>query len=336
MNSKPNWFNRHKDFIFYLLKRILMMLLTFFIITSILFILIRLLVPSEIIYGPERELEEARREALGYNKPILEQLFIFYKNIFTKWDFGASFKISYLEDSNSLFFKALPSTVLVNLYAVILILPCGILLGIFQATHHDKVIDHVISVIVMVLISLPSFVIALTLQYTLGFKMGLPTRTSSLFDAGGSYFSLTMLVSQILPVLALFIPSFLSLGRFVRAEMIESLYSENSNFARSLGVPKKKVVYHYAFKNALVPLLPMTVGLIMGIFAGSIVIEKVFAIPGTGSLMLEAIEKYDYDVFMTCSMFYTFIGLLSGLVIDITYSLVDPRIRIGGGRYHVR
>lgn len=336
MNKVGTWFKRHKDLLIYILKRIGIMILTFFIITSILFILIRLLVPSQIIYGPEREIEEARRNALGYNRPILEQLFIFYKNIFTKWDFGTSWKISYLEDANSLFFSALPSTLLVNLYAVILVIPCGILLGIFQALHKGKAADTITSVIVMVIISLPSFVIALVLQYYLGFKAGLPTRTSSLYDAGGSYFSFTMLLSQLLPVLALFIPSACSLARFVRAEMVESLHSENVAFARSLGVPKKKVIYHYAFKNALVPLLPMILGLITSVFAGSLVIEKVFAIPGTGSLMLEAIEKYDYDVFVACSMFYTFLGLFSGLIIDIVISLVDPRIRIGGGRYHVR
>ena len=104
----------------------------------------------------------------------------------------------------------------------------------------------------------------------------------------------------------------------------------------SVGVPEKKIIFHYAFKNALVPLLPMIIGLITGIFAGSIVIEKVFSIPGTGLLMINSIEKLDYDVFMVCAMFYTFIGLLTGLIIDITYTLVDPRIRMGGGRHYGR
>lgn len=336
MSKIKNWFVRHKELIFYILKRIGVMLVTFLLVTIILFVLIRLLVPPVITYGPDREIEEARREALGYNESILVQLLIFFKNIFTRWDFGTSWKISYLEDANKLFYSSLPATLLVNLYAVILIIPAGIGLGIFGALNKGKPIDTILNVFIMIVISLPSFVIALIVQYYLGFKAGLPTTTSSLFDAGGSYFSPTMFLSQLLPVIALFIPSTLSLARFVRAEMVETLHSENIYFARSLGVPNKKIIFHYAFKNSLVPLLPIILGLITSIFAGSIVIEKVFSIPGAGSLMIEAIEKLDYDVFMICAMFYTFLGLLSALIIDLAYSFVDPRIRMGGGRYHVR
>ena len=320
----------------YILKRIGLMLITFFIITSILFILVRTLVPPDVAYGPEKEIEEARLNELGYNKPILEQLFIFYKNIFTKWDFGVSLKLSYLTPANQLFFESLPPTLLVNLYAVILIIPLGILYGVFVAKHKNRPIDIISNIFMMLLISLPSFAFAFLLQYLLCYKAGLPTITSSLFNAGGSYFTFKMFVSHIVPVLALAIPGIFSLARFVRAEMIDSLGSENVAFARSLGVPKRKVIYHYAFKGALVPLLPMLFGLIIGIFTGSIIIEQVFSIPGVGRLMLQAINELDYDVFMTCSMFYTFLGLLSSLVIDITYSLVDPRIRIGGNSHNVR
>ena len=336
MSKISDWFIRNKRTLIYILKRIGLLLITFFIITTILFLLIRSLVPPITSYGAEQEIEIARREALGYNKSVLEQLFIFYRNIITKWDFGTSWKIAYLSNANDLFISSLPYTVLVNLYAVILIIPCGIGMGIFQALHKRKIVDTIISVAVMILISLPSFIIALLLQYILGYKAGLPLTTYSLYDAGGSFFSFPMIVSQIMPVLALFIPSFAALSRFTRAEMIEALHSENVNFARSVGVPEKKIIFHYAFKNALVPLLPMIIGLITGIFAGSIVIEKVFSIPGTGLLMINSIEKLDYDVFMVCAMFYTFIGLLTGLIIDITYTLVDPRIRMGGGRHYGR
>ena len=332
-------FKKHqnlKNITFYILKRLGLMLLTFFIITTILFILVRTLVPEVISFGPDKEIEEARLIELGYYKPILEQLFIFYKNIITKWDFGTSFKISYLTSSNELFLESLPPTLLVNLYAVILIIPLGIILGVFLARHRNKPVDIIVSFLMMILISLPSFVVAFALQYLLGFEAGLPIVTYSLFDAGGSYFSFKMFTSQILPILALTIPSVFSLARFVRAEMVDSLQSENVVFARSLGVPKRKVIYHYAFKNALVPLLPMILGLVVGIFTGSIIIERVFSIPGIGKLMLQSIEQLDYDIFMTCSMFYTFIGLLSSLVIDITYSLIDPRIRIGGNARNVR
>ena len=336
MSDHPRPSSRYRSILLYVLRRVLYLLATFFIITSIIFLLVRSLVPAEIIYGPERELESARLEALGYNQPLVIQLLLFYKNIFLHWDFGVSLKISYLAGANELFLASLPSTLLVNLYAVILTIPIGIALGIFLSLHKGKAIDHIASVLMMIVISLPSFVLALGLQYLFGYKLGLPLTTSSLYDAGGSYLSISMLSSQILPVLALFLPSSLSLARFVRAEMVESLQSEAVTFARSLGIPRVKVIYHYAFKNALVPLLPMIFGLITGVFAGSVIIEQVFAIPGTGRLMLDALSRLDYDVFMACSMFYTFLGLLSGLLIDVTYVCIDPRIYMGGGRYNAR
>ena len=333
MNKKLTLSKETKRLIFYILKRVGLMLLTFLAITITLFILVRLLIPSEIIYGPDREIEEARLKELGYNQPIIVQLGIFFKNIFTKWDFGTSWKISYLSSVGEVLGRALPATITINLYAVIISIPLGIFLGIFCAQKKGKWPDILISVLMVIIISLPSFAIGFIIQYFLGYKAGLPMTTSSLYDAGGTYFSWKMLYSQILPVLALTIPTVASLTRFVRAEMIESFDSEYVTFARSLGIPRRKIIYRYAFKNALVPIFPMILGIALGIFSGSFIIEQIFAVPGVGKLMVTSIEKLDYDVFIACSMFYTFIGLFTSLIMDIALTLIDPRIVIGGNKH---
>ena len=317
----------------YVLQRVGLMIITFLAITVTLFALVRFLVPAEVQYGPQQALEQARLEALGYDKPIIEQLWIFVKNIFTKGDFGTSWKIAYMQPVGQVFFEALPPTVLINVYSLLISVPLGLAIGILCARKKGKWIDGAFSVLIMVFISLPSLVTAFILQYFLGYKGDLPITTSSLYDAGGNFFTWEMFRSQILPVLALSLPTVASLARFTRAEMIESLESDYVTFARSLGIPKRKIVYHYALKNATVPILPMLLSLVVGVFSGSFIIEQIFAVPGVAKLMLTAIDKLDYDVFIACSMFYTFIGLFSSIVIDITYSLVDPRIRMGGNKY---
>ena len=142
-----------------------------------------------------------------------------------------------------------------------------------------------------------------------------------------------MLRSQILPVLTLCLPSIAFLARNVRAEMAEELGSPQIVFAKSLGVSRRKLVYGYALKSALVPLLPQLVSMMISIFSGSFIVEQIFSVPGIGKLMIQSINKLDYDVFIACSMFYAFISLLSGIVTDVTYHLIDPRSRMGGKKY---
>lgn len=315
----------------YLLKRIILMMLTFFIIFFLLFVLIRLQAKPEVIYGPDKELEAARLEALGYNKDIFYQFFTYIRHCI-KGDFGVSLKIDYMRPVSSLMAEKFVPSILINLYSVIISIPTGFILGIYSATHKSKWQDMILGLVIMLLISIPSLVLGFVLQYFIGYKGGLPIVVSSLYDAG-SFFSLKMLKSQILPVLTLSLPSIAFLTRNVRAEMVEELQSPHLLFARSLGISRSKQIYGYALKSAMVPLLPQLISMVIGIFSGSFIVEQVFAVPGVGKLMVQAIQKLDYDVFVACSMFYAFITLVSGMVTDLSYHLFDPRIRIGGKKY---
>lgn len=315
----------------YLLKRIVLMVVTFFVIFFLLFILIRLQVKPEVVYGPDKELEAARLDALGYNEDVFTQFVIYVKNCL-RGDFGVSLKIDYMEPVSSLMAEKLVPSLLINLYSLLLSIPLGFALGIHAATHQNKWQDVLSGLGIMLLISVPSLVLGLVLQYFIGYKGGAPIVVSSLYEAGG-FFTWKMLKTQLLPVLTLCLPSIAFLARNVRAEMVEELHSPQIVFAKSLGVSKRKLIYGYALKSALVPLLPQLVSMTVGIFSGSFIVEQIFSVPGIGKLMIQSINKLDYDVFIACSMFYAFIGLLSGIVTDVTYHLIDPRIRMGGRKY---
>lgn len=315
----------------YLLKRIVLMVVTFFVIFFLLFVLIRLQVKPEVVYGPDKELEAARLDALGYNEDVFTQFVIYVKNCF-RGDFGVSLKIDYMAPVSSLIAEKLVPSLLINLYSVLISIPLGFALGIYSATHQNKWQDVLSGLGIMLLICVPSLVLGFFLQYFIGYKGGFPIVVSSFFEASG-FFTWKMLHSQILPVLTLCLPSIAFLARNVRAEMVEELHSPQIVFAKSLGVSKRKLIYGYALKSALVPLLPQLVSMTVGIFSGSFIVEQIFSVPGIGKLMIQSINKLDYDVFIACSMFYAFIGLLSGIVTDVTYHLIDPRIRMGGRKY---
>ncbi len=314
----------------YILKRLGLMVFTLFVIMAICFMLIRML-PRDIPLQPNlRDTVLARWDALGYNEPLLVQFGIYLKNIFTSFDFGSSWQIQYNAPALTVLTSRLLPTVLVNVYSLVLAIPVGIGLGIFAAIKKNKWQDQVISTGVMIAVSVPSYVYAFLLQYIIYLKLGwLPLIVSSLADAGNSWFSGTMLRSMIMPVLALSFGTIAGLTRFTRAELTETLTSDYMLLARTKGLTRAQATTKHALRNAMVPILPMLIGEFVGVLGGSMIIEQIFSIPGVGRLYMQSIQLLDYDVFMMDTVFYTFIGLLAGILVDISYGFIDPRIRMG-------
>ena len=316
----------------YIIKRIALMLLTFMIIISISFVLIKLVPITDGTNVIINELEKAKREALGYNKPIIVQLGIYLRNLFFHMDLGVSWKLERMIDVSDMIGRRLPPTILLNLYSLIISIPIGIALGIFAALKKNKWQDHMISTIVILFVSVPSFVYAFLLQYFLGHKWKLfPLMVDSLNDAGG-WFTWKMFNSMMLPILALAFGTIAGLTRFTRAELTETLTSDYMLLARTKGLTKSQAVVHHALKNAMVPILPSIIASFISIMSGSLIIEGLFAVPGIGSLYIKAVSELDYDVFMGCNVFYVFIGLAAGIVVDLSYGFIDPRIRMGASK----
>lgn len=314
----------------YVLKRFGLMLLSFLIIMMISFVLIKMLPFRSEAQGQQAIVEAARREALGYDKPIMEQLVIYVKNVITEWNWGVSWKIDYMADVTEVIGDRLVPTILLNVYSLLISIPIGIFFGILAALKKNKWQDQVISTGVMLFISVPSFVYAFLVQYVFAFKLNwLPPIASSRIDAGGSYFSWTMTESLILPVISLAFGSIAGLTRNTRAELTEALTSDYMLLARTKGLTKGQSIVRHALKNAMVPILPGIISSFLGILGGSMIIEQIFAVPGAGALYVKAITLRDYDVFVYLTAFYTFLGLAANILIDISYGFLDPRIRVG-------
>ena len=315
----------------YICKRIGLMIMTFTIIFLICFILIKLLPVNFATASPGQEpgRAEAIWKARGYDKPIFVQLYNYIKRIVTKWDFGIALNMKNVEYASPVwdeFVKKLPPTILINIYSSLFSVPIGIALGIFAALKKNKWQDHFISTLVMVFISVPGFVVASLFLYVICFKLGwLPLQ----MNAGYDYFTPEMFKSMLPAVLCMSFGSIAGYARFTRAELTEVLTSEFMLLARTKGLTKAQATTRHALRNAMVPIFPSIIGEFISVLSGSLIIEKIFGIPGVGRLYLTAINAPDYDFFMLLSSFYLLIGLAAGLVIDLSYGIIDPRIRMG-------
>lgn len=311
----------------YVMKRVGLMVLTFLVIMVICFVLVKLLpLPNIKELGKDANLIQMRREKLGYNKPIVVQLWLYVKAIAMEGDWGIGETLYTGREIIDVFKTKLPATVLVNFYAMIFSVPVGLLLGIYAALKKNTWQDHLISTAVMVFVSVPSYVYAFIVQYVFSFRLGwLPFQ----MEASYNYFTWSMFVSLIAPILSLSFGTIAGLTRFTRAELTEVLTSDFMLLARTKGLTRRQATMRHALRNAMVPILPMIIGEFIGILSGSIVIERIFSIPGVGNLYIDAINQLDYNFFMLLSAFYTAVGLLASIVIDLSYGFIDPRIRMG-------
>ena len=313
----------------YVLKRIALMFFVLSVILTMCFILVKLLpVVDATQFGKDMNLILQRREALGYNKPLLVQLFIFFQKSVFGGDWGLSEALYRGQDVWAVFTSKLPATIMVNIYSMLFSVPTGLLLGIYAALKKNKWQDYIISTAVIIFISVPSYVYAFLVQYFLCFKLGWFELTIDSLD-DSAFFSFSMFKSMMPAIIALGFGVVAGLTRYTRAELSEVLTGEYMLLARTKGLTKAQAITRHAMRNAMVVILPMIIGEFIGIVSGSLIIENIFGIPGIGSLYVTSIGKRDYNFFMALTIFYTFISLFAGIVIDISYGFIDPRIRMG-------
>ncbi len=313
----------------YVVKRILLMFLTLFVIMTVCFILIKLLpLPLVKSINKDVELQRMKYEQRGYYKPIMVQYFNFWKNVLTEWNWGMGEQLYTDREVWPVMMQKLPYTVLVNLYSILIAIPIGLAFGIYAALKKNKWQDSVISTMVMVFTSVPSYVYAFLVQYFLCAKLQwFPLKVLSLDVA--PLFSWEMFLSMVPAVLSLGFNVTAGLTRYTRAELSEVLTGDYMLLARTKGLTKAQAISRHAMRNAMVVILPMIIGEFIGILGGSLIIEKIFVIPGIGNVFVDAIGLKDYNFFMAETFFYTFIGLASGILTDISYGFIDPRIRMG-------
>jgi ABC-type dipeptide/oligopeptide/nickel transport system permease component len=222
------------------------------------------------------------------------------------------------------FVSHLPPTILINIYSTLIGVPIGLGLGILAALKKNKWQDQVINIFIILLISLPSIVLALLIKlFCFKFQLPMEMLTSN------AYFTWPVFKSMLPAVFALCLGSIAGYARYTRAELSEVLTSEFMLLARTKGLTKGQAIYRHAMRNSMVVIFPSILGEFISVLSGSLIIEKMFLINGVGGLYLSAINNTDYDAFMLLSGFYTLISLAAGIVIDISYGIIDPRIRMG-------
>ena len=260
--------------------------------------------------------------------PIFKQLGIYLIRIFRDGDFGIATTYGEYMNQNlwDVFVSHLPPTILINIYSSLIGVPIGIGLGILAALKKNKWQDQLINVVIILLISIPGIVLSLLLQYFICFKLRWFPLT---METSNDYFSWPVFKSMLPAVFALCLGSIAGYARYTRAELSEVLTSEFMLLARTKGLTKKQAIMRHAMRNSMVVIFPSILGEFISVLSDSLVIEKMFAINGVGGLYLNAITFQDYDFFMLLSAFYTLVGLTAGIVIDISYGIIDPRIRMG-------
>lgn len=261
-----------------------------------------------------------------YQVPIAKQYVIWLKKIVTQWDWGKSAVIEPNSDAIRIIMQRLPVSFSVNIVSVVLSVPLGILLGILAGLKKNTWVDHTISTLVMIFISIPSFVIIIFLVYFLGYKAGLP----SMWPTPDQALSVKI-TAYIIPVMALSFGSVCGYTRFVRAELCEVMSSEYLLLARTKGLTKNQAITRHALRNAFVPILPSILAEFIGVFSGSMILERIYQIPGIGDLYIKAVNPNspDYNVLLVDMAIFTIVGLLAGIVLDLSYGFIDPRIRMG-------
>ena len=328
----------------YVSKRLGLMLFTFFIIFTMCFVLIKLLpIPTNVLPGQDPEIVMRTLEGRGWitniregangvweydRVPVFIQYGNYLKRIITQGDFGIVTTYGeYLNgDIWEVFVNHLPPTVLINIYSSCIGVPIGLGLGIIAALKKNKWQDQVINIFIILLISVPSIVLALMLQYIFCFKLGWFPLT---MDTSDAYFTWPVFKSMIPAVFALCLGSIAGYARYTRAELSEVLTGEFMLLARTKGLTKRQAIFRHAMRNSMVVIFPSILSEFISVLSGSLIIEQMFGINGVGGLYLNSITYQDYDFFMLLSGFYTLIGLTAGIVIDISYGFIDPRIRMG-------
>ena len=305
------------------------MLITLLLIMCLSFMIIRLM-PMSIFENPEipPETQKAMEDKYHLNDPMLVQLYYFVRGVVTELDFGESIKLKPGRPVFDLIVSRIPPTVALNIFSLIISIPLGLIAGTAAALKRNTWVDHVISVLVILFISIPSFVFASVLQYVLTFKIALfPT----LYDPQAVTFGEKMW-SLTLPIVALSLNPIATLTRYLRGELIENISSEYILLARTKGLTRAQAIVRHAFRNSMMPITSTLVALITGIMGGSLVIENMFAIPGTGGMLTKSIFAGDHFLTIAILVFYSTISLVTILVVDLAYGLIDPRVRVGGSK----
>lgn len=301
----------------YLLKRLIMSVITLWAIITITFILMHS-VPGDP-FRQENKMPKVVYQNLlkkyGLDKPKTEQYIIYLKNLL-KGDFGDSMK-SRVETVNDMIKRGFPVSAQLGLQALLIALVIGPALGAFAALYQNKIPDYISMVIAILGISVPSFIMGTV------FIQFIAKNIEWLPIGGWGEFKHT-----ILPSFALAMMPLAHTARLMRSSMLEVLGQDYIKTAQSKGISKSAVILKHAIRNAILPVISILGTTISNLLVGSFVVEKIFGIPGLGMFFVKSISNRDYTLIMGTTIFYAIVLIMMLLFVDIAYMIIDPRIKL--------
>lgn len=259
-------------------------------------------------------------EKYGLDQPVVKRYTTYMKNLLTTGDFGES--IIYTgQSANDIIKNNTLVSAKIGLLGLLFQTTIGICLGMVAALNRGKPVDHVIRVLVVLAICVPSFVFASVLQYFLAFKWKLVP-----------VFGWGQMKHYILPVAAYAIGGIASYTKYMRSSTLSVIGEDYIITAKAKGCTKKRVVRKHVLRNAMLPIITMIGPSLAGIFAGSFILERMFAIPGLGFYYVKAVSDNDYTMVIGLTIFFAILFVGSLIIVDILYGIVDPRIRVAKGK----
>lgn len=312
------------EYLKYAIKRILTMIPIVIVVSLVVFFLLRLSGSdsASIIMGDKPATEEARAaiiEEYHLDDPLIMQ-YVYWAGDVLKGDFGVSYVNG--QEVKDLIASRVPITVGLMVLHSIIGVTLAIVVGVIAAMHRNTWVDSVISVIMLVIRSIPTFIISIVvLVWLVGHVDG--------YDLAGSFDSFGEYLQKIAaPSIIMGVSMICMLGRITRSSMIAQLQSPYILTAKAKGIPEKDIVYKHAFHNAVLPVLTVAGLQFAGSIGGSVLIEQIFSLPGMGALLTEGIQKFNYPVVQIVVLIMLLSYLVMSLVVDLLYAVVDPRVKL--------
>lgn len=305
MNSKT---------VFYIIKRILLAIFTVWVVITATFFIMHA-IPGGPFVGEKATtpaVQKAMEAKYGLDKPVIEQYFTYLGDIVTKFDFGPSLK-QRNQDVVDIIMDGMKTSAMLGLIAAGISTLLGIVLGAIAALRRNKLIDRIIMVITTAFVSMPSFIIGTLLLVSF----------SKFLSANGTSFS-----GMILPIITLALYPMAYITRLTRSSMLDVLGQDYIRTARAKGVSGRRIIFGHALKNSLIPVLTYLGPMLAYIVTGSLVVEKIFAVPGIGRVFVSSITSRDYPMIMGTTIILAVLIVVMNLITDILYKVVDPRITL--------
>jgi peptide/nickel transport system permease protein len=305
----------------YIVKRFLIMILTIWVIATLTFVIMKF-IPGDPFASdgdvlPEEVLQNIRAK-YNLDEPLPVQYALFMKNL-AVGDLGPSIQ-SETRSVNSIIAEGAPASALLGIQSITIALIFGLSLGIIAALNHNRFIDYASMMVAIIGISVPSFILApLLIKYFAVDWRLLPVASWGTWQ------------HTILPSLALAATPLAVIARFMRSSMLEVMNQNYIKTANAKGLSTFQLVLKHGIRNAIMPVVSFIGPLFVALITGTFVIEKIFAIPGIGRYFVDSIFNRDYPVILGTTIFFSAILVITLFLIDISYRLIDPRIKLSSG-----